>query len=154
MRVLLQRVRQASVEVQGQVVGHIQKGLLAFVCIEQGDDEVAVQKLATKTMKLRIFADDQGKMNLSALDVGAQILVVSQFTLAADCLSGNRPSFSQAARPDVATPLIEKFEQMLRLEGLQVEQGVFGADMLVKIENDGPATFWLTYEPSSNNVAG
>lgn len=145
MRVLLQRVRQASVEVQGQVVGHIQKGLLAFVCIEQGDDEVAVQKLATKTMKLRIFADDQGKMNLSALDVGAQILVVSQFTLAADCLSGNRPSFSQAARPDVATPLIEKFEQMLRLEGLQVEQGVFGADMLVKIENDGPATFWLTY---------
>ena len=142
MRALLQRVSRASVSVDGAVVGQIGAGLLILICAMQGDTEAEADKLAAKIAKLRIFKDDAGKMNLSVRDAGGAALVVSQFTLAAD-LRGNRPGFSYAAAPDEGKRLYEYFSDRIRAEGLVVENGIFGADMDVSLNNDGPVTIWM-----------
>lgn len=147
MRVVLQRVQRGEVSIAGQVVGEIGPGLVALIGVTQGDGAAQVEKLAQKIANLRVFEDERGKMNLSALDIGAGILVVPQFTLYADCRRGRRPSFAQAAPPDVAEPLIERFVETLREIGVaQVETGAFGMHMLVKIHNDGPVTIILDTE--------
>lgn len=145
MRVLLQRVGSASVDVGGETVGAIDQGLLALVGIAEGDDEATADALAAKTAKIRLFGDDRGKMNRSVVDVGGAVLAVSQFTLYADTRSGNRPGFSHAALPDVAEPLFNRFVATLRHlhGGLRVETGRFGADMDVRLHNDGPVTVML-----------
>lgn len=144
MRVILQRVTQGSVTVDNQVTGAIEKGFVALVGITHTDTQAEAGLLARKTANLRVFEDADGKMNLSALDVAAGVLVVSQFTLYADSRKGRRPSFTDAARPEQAAPLVEYFVQQLRAEGIQrVEQGVFGAMMQVVIHNDGPVTIIL-----------
>ena len=143
MRVVLQRVREASVEVEGKIVGKIDKGLVLLIGAATGDGEKEVGYLADKCMNLRIFEDAQGKMNLSALEVGAEVLVISQFTLYGDTRKGRRPSFTEALKPEEAEKLYLKFIDYLKEKGLKVEHGVFGAKMLVKIFNDGPVTFIL-----------
>ncbi len=143
MRVVLQRVREASVEVKGKTVGEINSGLVLLVGATTGDSEKEVVYLADKCVNLRIFEDAQGKMNLSALEVGAEVLVISQFTLYGDTRKGRRPSFTEALEPVEAEKLYLKFVDYLKEKGLKVEQGVFGAKMLVKIFNDGPVTFIL-----------
>ena len=143
MRALIQRVTQASVSVGDQIVGVIGPGLAVLVGVTHGDEEKDAQFLAQKIATLRIFEDDAGKFNRSALDVGASALVVSQFTLYADTRRGRRPDFIDAARPEVAEPLIEKFILLLRKQGLTVETGKFQSRMLVKISNDGPVTIIL-----------
>lgn len=143
MRVLLQRVSEASVTVDGDVIGEIGAGLLILVCAMQGDTEAEADRLATKIGKLRIFKDDAGKMNLSVKDSGNAALVVSQFTLSADTSRGNRPGFSQAAPPAEGERLYEYFADRLRQEGLDVATGQFGADMKVRLLNDGPVTIWM-----------
>jgi D-aminoacyl-tRNA deacylase len=144
MRVLLQRVSQASVVVDDDTTGSIGAGLLVLVGIEAADTPDDVAWLVAKTVKMRIFSDDQGKMNLSVADIGGCILVVSQFTLHASTVKGNRPSFIQAARPEQAIPLYEMFCQSLSAElGKPVATGVFGADMKVSLLNDGPVTIWM-----------
>jgi D-tyrosyl-tRNA(Tyr) deacylase len=143
MRVLLQRVSEASVRVDGAVVGQCGAGLLILVCAMQGDTEAQADTLAAKVAKCRIFQDDQGKMNRSVLDIGGSVLVVSQFTLAADTRSGNRPGFSAAAAPEDGRRLYEHFAGSLRGLGLPVETGRFGADMKVSLVNDGPVTIWM-----------
>ncbi len=143
MRVLLQRVSEASVTVDGDVIGEIGAGLLILVCAMQGDTEAEADRLATKIGKLRIFKDDAGKMNLSVKDSGNAALVVSQFTLSADTSRGNRPGFSQAAPPAEGERLYEYFADRLRQEGLEVALGQFGADMKVRLLNDGPVTIWM-----------
>ena len=142
MRALLQRVSRASVSVDGAVVGQIGAGLLILICAMQGDTEAEADKLAAKIAKLRIFKDDAGKMNLSVRDAGGAALIVSQFTLAAD-LRGNRPGFSYAAAPDEGKRLYEYFSDRIRAEGIAVENGIFGADMDVSLNNDGPVTIWM-----------
>ena len=143
MKALLQRVSQASVSVNGNVAGRIGAGLVAFVGIESGDTEADARYLAEKTAGLRIFSDEAGKFNLSALDVKGDILVVSQFTLLADARKGRRPNFIAAASPQEAEPLIERFAQFLRSTGLKVETGQFQKHMLVEVHNDGPVTIPL-----------
>jgi D-tyrosyl-tRNA(Tyr) deacylase len=144
MRLILQRVKRGSVAVDGQVVGAVGAGLVALVGTTHDDAPAQAETLARKMANLRIFEDETGKMNLSALEVGAEVLVISQFTLYADCRRGRRPGFTEAARPEVAEPLIEHFIQALRAEGVsQVASGVFGAHMLVEIHNDGPVTIIL-----------
>lgn len=143
MRVLLQRVEKARVEVEGETVGQIGPGLVALVCAMQGDDQITADKLATRVAKLRIFRDDAGKMNRSVSDIAGSVLVVSQFTLAADTRTGNRPGFSSAAAPDLGRALYERFADALRDLGLAVQTGRFGADMAVSLTNDGPVTIWL-----------
>ncbi len=144
MRVILQRVTQGSVTVDNRITGSIEKGFVALVGITHTDTQAEADLLAKKTANLRVFEDADGKMNLSALDVAAGILVVSQFTLYADSRKGRRPSFTDAARPEQAAPLVEYFAQQLLAEGIQrVEQGVFGAMMQVAIHNDGPVTIIL-----------
>jgi len=143
MRALIQRVTGARVEVAGEVVGQCGPGLMILVCAMQGDTEVEAEKLAAKTAKLRIFNDDAGKMNRSLLDVGGEALVVSQFTLAADTRSGNRPGFSTAAPPDEGERLYEHYARALAALGPKVETGRFGAEMAVSLTNDGPITIWL-----------
>lgn len=144
MRAVLQRVKRGAVVVGDQVVASINMGLVILVGTTHGDTPAAADMLAHKTANLRIFEDDVGKMNLSALDVGAQVLVVPQFTLYADCRRGRRPSFTEAALPEVAEPLIERFVEALRAEGItDVTSGIFGAHMLVEILNDGPVTIIL-----------
>ena len=143
MRALLQRVSQASVSVDGKEVGSCGAGLLILVCAMSGDTPEQTAKMAAKISKLRIFKDETGKMNRSILDIGGSALVVSQFTLAADTRSGNRPGFSNAARPDEGRILYEKFTADLASLGLAVETGEFGADMSVNLTNDGPVTIWL-----------
>jgi len=140
MRLLIQRVRQASVSVTGEVIGKINKGLVVLVGIRDGDDESHAKWLAEKCVNLRIFEDDAGKFNLSALEVGAEILAISQFTLYADCRKGRRPSFTKAAAPEISEPLYNRFVQFLQDSGLKVAEGSFGARMLVEICNDGPVT--------------
>lgn len=137
---LLQRVREARVEIDGEVVGQIGKGLLVLLCAERGDTEAVGAKLLHKVLKLRIFADESGKMNRSVQDVQGGMLVVSQFTLAADVSSGNRPSFTLAAAPDEGRRLYEDFVQQARAVHAGVETGRFGADMQVHLVNDGPVT--------------
>lgn len=143
MRALLQRVTEASVTVEGAVIGEIGPGLLILVCAMPGDDEEAGEKLAAKISKLRIFKDKDGKMNRSLIDTGGAALVVSQFTLAADTSRGNRPGFSGACPPEEANRLYEAFAASLAALGPQVETGRFGADMAVALTNDGPVTIWI-----------
>ena len=142
MRALLQRVTRASVSVDGTTVGEIGPGLMILVCAMQGDTEAQADKLAAKIAKLRIFKDDQGKMNLSVKDAGNAALIVSQFTLAAD-LRGNRPGFSPAASPEEGKRLYEHFTTRIAAEGIAVQTGIFGADMDVDLLNQGPVTIWL-----------
>ena len=143
MRVLLQRVSRASVAVEGQVVSKIGKGLLILLGIGQGDSDAQAEFLSEKIADLRIFEDQHGKTNLSVLDVRGEAIVVSQFTLYADARKGRRPSFTDAALPEVAAPLVEHFIQMLRAHGIPTQAGRFGAHMEVEIHNDGPVTIWL-----------
>jgi len=140
MIAVLQRVRQASVSVAGEVVGQIEQGLLVLLCAEQGDTDAVAEKLLSKMLKLRIFSDDAGKMNRSVQDVGGGLLVVSQFTLAADVSGGNRPSFTQAAKPDEGRRLYEHFVAQARAAHPLVQTGRFAADMQVALVNDGPVT--------------
>lgn len=148
MRSVVQRVRSASVEVEGQCVGRIGQGLLALVGSTHGDDEKSARYIASKLVGLRIFPDEAGKMNLSVKDIGGSILLVSQFTLYGDCRKGRRPSFVSSQAPDIAEPLIEQLRQMLVNEGVPVETGVFGADMKVELLNDGPVTLLLESDKS------
>jgi len=146
MRVLLQRVRKASVTVAGETVGEIGHGVLLFVGVTTGDARADADWLAKKAAGLRIFEDEAGKMNRSLLDIGGDALVVSQFTLYADCRKGRRPGFDAAGDPAAAEELYEYFTERLKSEGVgRVETGRFGADMLVSLENDGPATFLLSH---------
>ena len=140
MKLLLQRVREARVEVEGEVVGAIGQGLLALVCAERGDSEAQADKLLAKLLKLRIFSDAAGKMNLSLQDVGGGLLLVSQFTLAADTGSGNRPGFSGAAAPDEGRRLYGYLVDRARAAHPIVATGIFAADMQVHLVNDGPVT--------------
>ena len=143
MRVVLQRTGQASVSVDGQILGQIEKGYVLLVGITESDDERIVEKMAMKIHDLRIFEDEQGKMNLSIEQIGGSVLSISQFTLYANCRKGRRPSFDQAARPQQARLLYEVFNEALRKTGLSVETGIFGAHMKVELMNDGPVTLVL-----------
>ncbi|QNN57754.1 D-tyrosyl-tRNA(Tyr) deacylase [Diaphorobacter ruginosibacter] len=144
MITVLQRVREARVEVAGEVVGQIGQGLLVLLCAEQGDNDRLADKLLAKILKLRIFTDDAGKMNRSVQDVGGGLLVVSQFTLAADTRGGNRPSFTNAAAPDEGRRLYEYFVAQARTAHPVVQTGRFAADMQVHLINDGPVTIPMT----------
>ena len=143
MRALLQRVTEARVEVDGRTIGAIGSGMLVLLCAMPGDDEAVAADLARKIGRLRVFRDGEGRMNRSIHDVGGAALVISQFTLAADTSRGNRPGFSGAAAPDMAKALYEKFCDLLRAEGVPVETGAFGTEMVVSLTNDGPVTIWL-----------
>lgn len=143
MRVLLQRVRSGRVSVNDETSAQIGPGAVLLVGIGPDDGEEQARYLAEKTANLRIFEDEQGKMNLSLLDVGGEALVVSQFTLYADTRKGRRPSFVEAAPPETASPLVERFAELLREAGVPTRTGVFGAHMLVEIHNDGPVTILL-----------
>ena len=143
MRVLLQRVSRAAVAVDGAKVGAVGRGFLALVGVTHEDDAAAARRLAAKTARLRVFADDTGLMNLALGDVGGAVLAVSQFTLYADTRRGNRPSFTDAAPPGQGEAVYEAFVEALRAEGVPVETGVFGAHMQVELLNDGPVTILL-----------
>ena len=143
MRVVVQRVINASVEVEGQICGSIKKGLLVFIGVGDGDSENDCKRLADKIINLRIFSDENDKINLSLKDVNGELLIVSQFTLYADCKKGNRPNFTQAAKPDIANALYEFFVDYCKNLVPVVETGIFGADMKVKLLNDGPFTIVL-----------
>ena len=143
MRVLLQRVSRAEVRIDGRVTGRIGRGYLLLVGLTHADDEARLEWMADKVTGLRLFGDAEGKMNLALADVGGAVLVVSQFTLYGDAQKGRRPSFIDAARPEVAIPLYERFVALLRERGLGVETGEFGAMMDVELVNDGPVTLWL-----------
>jgi D-tyrosyl-tRNA(Tyr) deacylase len=143
MRVLLQRVSRAEVRVGPRLTGRIERGYLLFVGLTHEDDEAALIWMADKVVGLRLFADADDKMNLALDEVGGALLVVSQFTLYGDAAKGRRPSFVDAARPEVAVPLYERFVALLRERGPRVETGEFGAMMDVELVNDGPVTLWL-----------
>jgi len=143
MRALIQRVSKASVKVEEQTISKIGKGLLILLGVGHDDGEEQVSVLADKVSNLRIFEDDQGKTNLSVLDVKGEAIVVSQFTLYADTRKGRRPSFTDAALPEVAEPLVDRFVELLRKRGVSTQTGKFGAHMEVEIHNDGPVTIWL-----------
>ena len=143
MRALLQRVTEASVTVEGEVIGKIGPGLLILVCAMPEDTEETAEKLALKISKLRLFKDDGGKMNLSLAQTGGGALVVSQFTLAADTSRGNRPGFSSAAAPEDGERLYDYFCKQVALQGISVATGRFGADMAVSLTNAGPVTIWM-----------
>ena len=143
MRVLLQRVSRAEVRVDGRIIGRTGRGYLLLLGISASDDRSHVEWMAEKVGGLRLFPDEQGKMNLSLADVGGSVLVVSQFTLYGDASRGRRPSFVAAARPEHAQPLYESFAELLRAQGLRVETGEFGAMMEVELVNDGPVTLMI-----------
>jgi D-aminoacyl-tRNA deacylase len=143
MRALLQRVSRASVTVEGQTISSIGKGLLILLGVSHGDGEEQAKYLAEKIANLRVFEDEQGKTNLSVQDVKGEALVVSQFTLYADTRKGRRPSFIDAALPEVAEPLVSRFVELLRGHGIPTQTGKFGAHMEVEIHNHGPVTIWL-----------
>ena len=143
MKLVIQRVNHASVTVDGNVTGTIQKGLLVFLGISQTDTKEMLPRYVDKLIKLRIFSDENDKTNLSLLDVKGELLIVSQFTLYADCRKGNRPSFIQAGPPDLANALYEEFKFLCQQKIPVVESGIFGADMTVSLENDGPFTIIL-----------
>ena len=143
MRALIQRVRHASVEVEGKVVGRIGPGLLAFVAVQQGDEEARADAMVARLLAYRVFPDERGRMNLDVRQAGGGVLAVSQFTLAADTSRGLRPSFTSAAEPVLARLLFERIVLGLRAEHADVGCGVFGADMQVSLLNDGPVTFLL-----------
>ncbi|MCI9387477.1 MAG: D-tyrosyl-tRNA(Tyr) deacylase [Lachnospiraceae bacterium] len=143
MRFVIQRVREASVSVDGKVIGQIGHGLLVFVGVSDSDNRQIADKMTDKMTKLRIFDDADGKTNLSISDVGGEFLVISQFTLYADCRKGNRPSFTLAGKPDMAEELYEYIMEAIQEKGFPVARGEFGADMKVSILNDGPFTILL-----------
>ncbi len=143
MRALVQRVKYGKVVVNGQAIAQIEHGVVILLGIGQGDSEQQAAWLAEKIAELRIFEDAAGKMNLSLKEVSGAALVVSQFTLYADAQKGRRPSFTAAAPPDLARPLVDWFAERLRAQGIPTGQGVFGVEMLVEIHNDGPVTIWL-----------
>ncbi|GAA0289938.1 D-aminoacyl-tRNA deacylase [Rhodovulum strictum] len=143
MRALVQRVSEAAVRVDGEVLGQIGPGLMILVCAMTADTEAEAEKLAARIARMRIFRDADGKMNLSVLDTGGAALVISQFTLAADTSRGNRPGFSAAAPPEQGERLYEHFVRALAAQGVPVAKGRFGADMKVSLVNDGPVTIWI-----------
>jgi len=147
MMSVLQRVREARVEVDGEVIGRIGSGLMVLVCAERGDTEAEADRLLAKLLKLRIFSDEAGKMNKSLQDIGGGLLVVSQFTLAADTRGGNRPSFTAAAEPGEGRRLYDYFVDQARVAHPQVQTGEFAADMQVHLVNDGPVTIPMRMEP-------
>lgn len=144
MQCVVQRVASASVSVEGRVTGAIERGLLVLVGIARGDGEAELAWMASKIARLRIFPDDDGRFDRSVLDVGGAVLSISQFTLLGDTSRGTRPSFVGAAAPDIAKPAWERFGELLRAEGVPVQQGVFGASMQVSLINDGPVTITLS----------
>jgi D-tyrosyl-tRNA(Tyr) deacylase len=146
MRALIQRVRAGSVSVAGEEVARIGRGLVILLGVGPQDGEAQAEYLAEKIAMLRIFEDAEGKMNLSLLDVGGEAIVVSQFTLYADTEKGRRPSFVKAAPPELAEPLVARFVDLLRAQGVPTQTGRFGAEMQVEIHNDGPVTVWLERE--------
>ena len=148
MIALLQRVAGAEVKISGESVGRIGRGLLVFYCAERGDTDAGCERLLQRILKLRCFPDDEGRMNRSVQDVAGALLVVSQFTLAADTDGGNRPGFSRAAAPDEGRRLYERFVQEARARHPDVACGRFGADMQVALVNDGPVTLWMRVPPS------
>jgi D-tyrosyl-tRNA(Tyr) deacylase len=143
MRALIQRVSSAAVKVAAKEIARIGHGVVILLGVGQGDGATQAQYLAEKIANLRIFEDAEGKMNLSLIDVGGEALVVSQFTLYADSAKGRRPSFVEAAAPDIAEPLVVRFAELLAAQGVSTPTGVFGAHMHVEIHNDGPVTIWL-----------
>jgi D-tyrosyl-tRNA(Tyr) deacylase len=143
MRAVIQRVKYGKVTVGEDNLAEIGPGLVILLGVGHGDDEEKAQYLAEKIANLRIFEDDEGKINLSVLDVGGEAIVVSQFTLYADTRKGRRPSFTDAAPPGVASPLVDRFAEMLAGQGVPTQSGEFGAHMLVEIANDGPVTIWM-----------
>ncbi|WP_305464356.1 D-aminoacyl-tRNA deacylase [Photobacterium leiognathi] len=143
MIALIQRVSEASVTVDGRITGAISKGLLVLLGVEKGDDEAKAQKLRDKVLGYRVFSDEDGKMNLNVQQAGGSVLVVSQFTLAADTKKGMRPGFSSGAAPTEAERLYEYFVEQCKAKEIQTETGIFAADMQVALNNDGPVTFWL-----------
>ena len=149
MRALVQRVSEAAVRVDGITIGQCGAGLLILICAMRSDTAAQAEHLAQKIAKMRIFKDEAGKMNRALLDIGGAALVVSQFTLAADTRTGNRPGFSQAADPETGRALYEHFVQSLAALGPKVQTGQFGADMKVSLINDGPVTIWLDTEASA-----
>ncbi|MES2103307.1 MAG: D-aminoacyl-tRNA deacylase [Pseudomonadota bacterium] len=147
MIALIQRVSQAGVVVDGATIGAIGQGLMALVCAERGDTEKQADALLSKLLAYRVFSDDAGKMNRSIADVAGGLLLVPQFTLAADTNSGTRPSFTPAAAPDIGKSLFDYFVAQARIRHAEVQTGQFGADMKVSLTNDGPVTFWLQIKP-------
>lgn len=140
MKVVIQRVSEAHVKVDGKIVGEISKGFMLLIGIDENDEKKDTDWLVQKILNLRIFGDDEGKLNLSVQDISGEILCISQFTLIADYKKGNRPSFIKAAKPDKAIPLFDYFKEEISKSGLKTESGVFGADMKVSLINDGPVT--------------
>ena len=143
MKAVVQRVKETVLEVDGKLVSHIPFGLTVFLGVQCGDTQKQADYIAKKIAGLRVFEDEQGKMNLSVLQVGGEVLLVSQFTLYGDCSHGNRPSFTAAEKPDLAEPLYEYTVEALKGYGVTVKKGVFGADMQIKQHNDGPVTILL-----------
>lgn len=150
MQALLQRVSSASVTVEESIVGKIGQGLLVLICAEHGDTDTISEKLLEKILRLRIFSDEVGKMNLSVQDINGSLLIVSQFTLAADTSKGTRPSFGRAAAPEQARLLYDRFVELARQSGVPVQTGIFAADMKVALVNDGPVTIPLSVSPTVN----
>ncbi|UZT96916.1 D-aminoacyl-tRNA deacylase [Chryseobacterium fluminis] len=140
MKAVIQRVSESSVQVNGKTVGEIGKGLMLLVGIDENDEKSDADWLVQKILNLRIFGDDEGKLNLSVTDISGEILCISQFTLMADYKKGNRPSFIKAAKPGKAVPLFDYFKEQISKSGLKTESGIFGADMKVSLVNDGPVT--------------
>ena len=149
MKIVVQRVSQASVKVGREIVGEISQGLLLLVGIEENDEKEDTEWLSKKILDLRIFSDEEGKMNRSVKDINGEILCVSQFTLIADYKKGNRPSFIKAAKPEKAIPLFEYFKGLIKSSGLKTENGIFGADMKVSLLNDGPVTIVMDSKTKS-----
>lgn len=149
MKIVVQRVSQASVKVSGEIVGEISQGLLLLIGIEENDEKEDAEWFAKKVLELRIFSDEEGKMNRSVKDIYGEILCVSQFTLIADYKKGNRPSFIKAAKPEKAVPLFEYFKGLIKSSGLKTESGIFGADMKVSLLNDGPVTIVMDSKTKS-----
>lgn len=149
MKVVIQRVSESHVKVDGKIVGEIGNGLMLLVGINEEDSETDADWLVQKILNLRIFGDDEGKLNLSVQDIKGEILCISQFTLIADYKKGNRPSFIKAAKPDKAIPLFEYFKKEISKSGLKIEAGIFGADMKVSLINDGPVTIVMDSQTKS-----
>lgn len=140
MKTVIQRVSESNVQVDGKMVGQIRAGLMLLIGIDENDEKADADWLVQKILNLRIFGDEDGKLNLSVKDIGGEVLCISQFTLIADYKKGNRPSFIKAARPEKAIPLFEYFKEEIAKSGLKTESGIFGADMKVSLVNDGPVT--------------
>lgn len=143
MKVVIQRVKEANVKVEGNVVGEISEGLMLLIGIDENDENDDADWLVKKIVDLRIFSNEDGKMNLSVKDISGEILCISQFTLLSDYKKGNRPSYIKAAKPDKAIPMFEYFKEEIKKSGLKIESGIFGADMKVSLLNDGPVTLVL-----------